>query len=341
MLSIHTANDFIHETNHLLNRAKVLVEMLVEELDFVLLSEKLIDLSTSGISLDIIIYGDEEKKNLRLIHLSNRLTQLGANIYWISRTKLDLSQNSLYSFSVIDKSTVICKTSFVTGHSAEEDVYAIHQLFQEARKQSSLIELLAGVISIKFSADQSFLSKAGVVKLSWETNNAQAIEIEGINEKLSPNGVFNVKVSSDTIFKLNAFNHGAKSSKQLLIKVLNDVDVKIWVEAFDEQLKEYIALQKGGETKHTYFAYQDQKIRVSWETDRMGQLKESRLGNLPLQGAHEFSLEKKQQFCFVFESIYSVIDFNFWIQPVKNEKKAPKEKKSNRIQFGLFRKREK
>lgn len=66
-------NDFIHETNYLLSKSRILVKLIIEEIEFILLNDKLIEISTNNICLDIIIYSDRKKKSLSLVNLLSDL----------------------------------------------------------------------------------------------------------------------------------------------------------------------------------------------------------------------------------------------------------------------------
>ena len=95
---------------------------------------------------------------------------------------------------------------------------------------------------------------------------------------------------------MEAENREHKVSKQLIIKILQSSSIEFTVEAFDSIINEYVVLKSNNKRSHKYFAFYNQKIKISWANQNIGKLSEKLIGDLPLEGEHEFFLRHETKF---------------------------------------------
>ena len=96
-----------------------------------------------------------------------------------------------------------------------------------------------------------------------------------------------ILINDDTILKM-AENREHKVSKQLIIKILQSSSIEFTVEVSDSIINEYVVLKSNNKRNHKYFAFYNQKIKISWANQNIGKLSEKLIGDLPLEGEHEF-----------------------------------------------------
>tara|TARA_A100001011_G_scaffold81659_1_gene84978 strand:+ start:15911 stop:16942 length:1032 start_codon:yes stop_codon:yes gene_type:complete len=326
---IFTASDFIYDLKKNIFKGKHSLQLFITEFDFLALSNELLDLLSTEITIDIIISSINQKKSLRLVNLFNRIVQSGGSVFWYENS--DLYQNDVH-FMILDKTFIINKSNHYVGESTEEKIKHLNSLFNNFRSDSDEIKLLTGEISIKLNAEKTFVEKNKHVKISWEVENAHRVSLENINDNLDYTGEMEILIKEDTVIKLEAENREKKLSKKLIIKVLKSSKVEIIVEAFDKSLEEYLVLKSAGLQKEQFYAFMGQQIRLSWTINTMGNFSERILGKLPLEGDHTFSLIQKSIYEFAFDSVYGTKKNKIIIIPVdedlEKEEIKVKEKKT-------------
>ena len=63
MFHYYTASDFLHEIRVKLTKCKSSVELLIDELDFVILADDLIELSRNDLIIELVIQGISNEKS--------------------------------------------------------------------------------------------------------------------------------------------------------------------------------------------------------------------------------------------------------------------------------------
>ena len=326
---IFTASDFIHELKNNLPQVKHSLQLFIAEHDFYAISDQILDCLSNNITLDIVISSLNNKKSLRLVNLFNRIVQFGGSVYW--KVDHNLYQNGVH-FMIIDKTFIINKTDYYSGQSDEEKVKHLNNLFDGFRLDSSEIHLLTGPIAIKLEVNNTFVDKGQYVTISWNVENAHEISLLGIKDNLDKKGTTELLIKEDIVIKLEARNREHKVSKQVIIKVVKEPVIDFSVEALDPFLEEYIVLRGVGLNREEYYAFYDQRIKLSWNVSGLGNFSEATLGELPLVGEHVSTLSQLILFEFSFDSIYGSIKKRIILQPVEDEtKKAEINKPINKV----------
>jgi len=318
LYKIFTASDFVYDLKKNIFKCKHSLQLFLTEFDFLAISKEVLELLSNDISIDIVISSINQRKSLRMVNLFNRIVQSGGSVYW--NEDADLYQNEVH-FMILDKTFVINKSDYYAGESPEEKIKYLTNLFDGFRLNAEEIKLKTGEISIKLEADQTFVTKNNYVNIIWKVENAHKVTINKIgDDDLEHQGEMELLIKEDTILRLEAENRENKLSKQLIIKVLKSSSVEISVEALDDEIGEYLMLKGSGSEKDNYYAFNMQKIRISWCIETMGNFSESILGQLPLEGEHEFFLTHKTNFRFNYESIYGTQKNSIVIIPVTEKK---------------------
>lgn len=320
MFHYYTASDFLHEIRVKLSKCKSSVELLIDELDFVILADDLIELSRNDLIIELIIQGISNEKSLRLIHLMNRISRQGTSTYWIYDPTIDRES---ISYGIFDKTSVVSKSNLLFDESSEEKIYNINDLHSHYRTLSKQYINQEGQIEILFSADKSIVSKNEVVKLRWNVKNANYVSFEFSKEFLDFSGEKEFKIEKDTEFKLIAENATHKQLKRLYVKMIDQIHLNVHVTAYDPILDEYIELQTDESSRSNYYAFLDQKILIYWSTQHMGVLHEESLGILNLNGHHEFTLSGSKLFSFKLDTVFGNFRQKIKIHPVIPNRKKP------------------
>ena len=143
----------------------------------------------------------------------------------------------------------------------------------------------------------------------------------GIQDNLENKGTIELLIKEDAVIKLEAQNREHKISKQVIIKVVKEPVVDFSVEALDPFLQEYIPLRGVGLNHEEYYAFYNQRIKLSWSVSGLGNFSEATLGELPLVGEHVSTLSQLILFEFLFDSMYGSIRKRIVLQPVEDEVK--------------------
>ena len=169
--------------------------------------------------------------------------------------------------------------------------------------------------------DNTFVDKGQYVTISWEVENAHEVSLLGIQDNLENKGTIELLIKEDAVIKLEAQNREHKISKQVIIKVVKEPVVDFSVEALDPFLQEYIPLRGVGLNHEEYYAFYNQRIKLSWSVSGLGNFSEATLGELPLVGEHVSTLSQLILFEFLFDSMYGSIRKRIVLQPVEDEVK--------------------
>ena len=277
MYKVYTATDFVYEINKNISKTKYTLQLFLSEYDFLAISDTILNLTNTEIDITVIISALTEKKSLRIVNLFNRIIQSGVAVHW--NTDNDLYENDVH-FAIIDKRFAIQKKSdYFKGEGAEAKIIFLSNLFDSFRLESNEIKLLTGDITIKFETDKTFVQRNTYVNVSWEVKNAHRISINNTYDDLEPKGKKAILINDDTILKMEAENREHKVSKQLIIKILQSSSIEFTVEAFDSIINEYVVLKSNNKRNHKYFAFYNQKIKISWANQNIGKLSERLIGD--------------------------------------------------------------
>ena len=175
-----------------------------------------------------------------------------------------------------------------------------------------------GDIQIEFESNRSIIYPKEEIELSWEVLNAHEVQIEPLDKKFESKGVQNILIDEDTKFTLTAKNKGNIQKKTVFVRVLKIKEIHFDIEVLDPIIKEYIAINSSSIEDERYAVYLGQRVKISWNIKMIGKLIESKLGNLPLSGFHEFEIFKDTKFNFIFKSLKSTQSKNISLHCFKD-----------------------
>lgn len=324
---VYTASDFIYEIKKITPKCKYSFQLFVSEVDFLKVSDSITELISKDVDVEIIISSANNKKSLRMLNIISRIIQSNGNIYWnLDKGLLDNDSH----FIINDKTLIVNKSCFYNGEFAEEKIIFYNGFFDRLREDSESIKLFMEKININFWSNKTFIKKNTLATVYWEVENAFKISLENIQENVDSIGQIDVLIKNDTVLKLNAENLENKISKHLIFKIIKNTLVDISVEVFDLLLEDYITLKASDLNNNNYFAFRNQKVRISWSVNKKGEFNESQLGDLPLEGSHVFLLQKNHDFQFIFSSNNESKEIKFVINAV-NETSFHSERASKKI----------
>ena len=301
MFRFHTTNDLISEISKEIDRSKFAAQIVVDEMDLFFLNDSLLR-NIDRISLEIIIISNSNKKSLKVINLVKRLVDCQAEVHWFNNNLLYVNESF---FAIFDKFYLLDKELSETNMIAEELVREKLSLFDSFKLQSHKMELLSGDIDINFESSKHVIYKHESISLKWDINNAHYAKLFPEEIELPLKGSLEFTPLKDVTYKIEAKNNTTLSKKKIFIRVLEPTDIVLKLEAFDPIIKEFIEIESSNYNIGHYGVYFGQDIKISWHINMIGKFNEKTLGNLPLQGEHNFTIEENVSFCFKFNSIIS------------------------------------
>ena len=302
MFRYYYTNDLISELEKELLRDHSIVQLMIDEYDLFLVSKSLFKAVEEGISIEIVVISTSNKKSMKLVNLCKRLIDLNVQIYW--RIDKDLFVKEDY-FGIFDKEYLISKREQPNFDDAEGLIRFKNDFFNGLALDSKKLSMFDGDIQIEFESNRSIIYPNEEIELSWEVLNAHEVQIEPLDKKFESKGVQNILIDEDTKFTLTAKNKGNIQKKTVFVRVLKIKEIHFDVEVLDPIIKEYIAINSSSIEDERYAVYLGQRVKISWNIKMIGKLIESKLGNLPLSGFHEFEIFKDTKFNFIFKSLKS------------------------------------
>jgi hypothetical protein len=197
----------------------------------------------------------------------------------------------------------VCKKKQEDFENPESLVRSKNDFFNGLTLASKKLSMFDGDIQIDLELDRSIVYPGEEVFLKWEVKNAHEVEIEPLEEKLAESGTKAVRIDENIKFTLVAKNKGGVQKKSVFVRVLKIKEITFGTEVFDPVLKEYIPILPINAESYDYAVYIGQKVKISWDIKMLGKLLESKLGNLPMVGFHEFEISTQTNFNFIFKSI--------------------------------------
>jgi len=300
MFRSYTTYDLISELEKELLRDHRVVQLMIDEYDLFLLSRVLFEAIENELSIEIVVISTNHKKSMKLVNLCKRLIDLNVQIYWKVDKNLFVKEDY---FAIFDKEYLISKREQPSFEDIDGLIRFKNDLFNGLSLDSKKLTMFDGDIQIEFDSDRSIIYPREEVVLRWDVLNAHEVEIEPLNEKFDLSGVHTISIEEDTKFTLIAKNKGNIHKKSVFIRVLKIKEITFGTEVFDPVLKEYIPILPINAESYDYAVYIGQKVKISWDIKMLGKLLESKLGNLPMVGFHEFEISTQTNFNFIFKSI--------------------------------------
>jgi len=302
MFRFYNTNDLISELEKELLRDHRIVQLMLDEYDLFLISKALFEAVENGISVEIVVVSTSHKKSMKLVNLCKRLIDLNVQIFWKVDKNLFVKEDY---FGIFDKEYLISKLEQPNFDDAEGVIRFKNDFFNGLALDSKKLSMFDGDIQIEFESDRGIVYPKEEIILRWEVLNAHEVEIDPIDKKLDIKGVLGISIEEDTKFTLVAKNKGTVQKKSVFVRVLKIKEIHFDVEVLDPVINEYISLNSSAIDQERYAVYLGQKVKISWNIKMLGKLLESRLGNLPLSGFHEFEIFKDTDFNFLFKSLKS------------------------------------
>lgn len=300
MFRFYQTFDLNSEIEKELLRASHLAQILIDEFDLFLLSKTLFKALDGGVHIEIVIISNNNNKSMKLVNLCKRLIDQEASIFW----KLD---ENLFTkedyFAIFDKQYLISSQQKEEYEIPENLLRLKNDFFNGLAQSSQKFNLLSGDIETEFNVDKTIVLSSDEITLNWKTKNAHQRIIQPLGFEVEPEGNKTFSIKEDTKFTLEAKNNDLTIRKSLFVRVINENDLRLDVDAFDPIIKNYVPIKTASNNEDLYAAYFDQKLKISWNIASVGKLSESQLGKLKLVDHYEFILTENCSFLFTFKSV--------------------------------------
>ena len=281
-------------------RASHLAQLLIDEFDLFIISKSLLETVSKGINVELVIVSTTNNKSMKLVNLCKRLVDQDVTIYWKVDKTLFAKEDY---FAIFDKQYLVCGRKQAEFESPEKLLRLKNDFFNGLSITAKKLNLLAGEIDINFNVDKSIVFSNDTITLNWDIKNAYEISINPIIGKVKTKGTNSLIIKKDTKFMLLAKNKDNTVKKSVFVRVIKEKEIGFTLEVYDQILNDYITIRASSYDSGLYAAYFNQKIKISWNISMIGKLIESKIGNLPLSGCHNFVLTQNESFFFTFKSI--------------------------------------
>jgi hypothetical protein len=192
-----------------------------------------------------------------------------------------------------------------------------------------------------FSASKEWVKVGETIELNWEVAQAQSVILQPLNIPVPLSGHIEVQIDMDCLFMLQASNEDITSEKRIFIKAVTSLGLTFSVFMTTEQLEGYIPLEARPEIPHHYAIPPDCHLRLYWDADRMGILREQQWGEIPVHGFRDFQIKEDTSFLFTWKTIFEtkIIELHFYILKEKILLETRKTETKRPSLFSLFKKR--
>lgn len=277
--------------------ASHLVQLIIDDFIFEKVGENLIKKLKEGISVEVVIVSKSNKKSIRLVNYAKEIIDLNGLVYFLIDKK---TYNEDEYFAIFDKSYLISQ-SLSKNYQTEEEIFRMkNAIFNFYSQSKNHIKLYSGNIEVLFETDKTHVKKNEKFKISWNVKNAHSVHInKGIGNVDSIGSIIS-SVEEDTSYKLTAVNKNKTKLQELIVKVSDIEDFKIDLYVFDEDLNNYVKLSPKKEIVEKYAVYNGQKVKISWDTPKVGKIFESNLGELKRKDKYEFIVNNRSDFVFTY-----------------------------------------
>ena len=302
------------------------------------ISSSLFILQNKGVLIEFIILMENEMKSIKTSNTLLRVSAGGGQLYTLLNHK---NENSY--FINIDKK--IRLSSIEPNEETMEDTYSKLTngiiKFNSLKLKSNPVLHKSGCPEIIFSASKEWVKAGDKINLFWEVDQAQSVHLSPQELSLPLKGSIEVEINMDCLFTIQAINENLTSEKRIFIKSLTSNGLNFSVQILTNNLNDYIPLTSHPEIPFHYAIPPDCHIRLSWEADQMGILKEEKWGELPVHGYRDIQFNEDTTLVFILKTIFELkkINLYFYILREKPIPELSKEEKTSNFLFNIFKKR--
>lgn len=286
------------------------IQLVTDEADLLFLTKSILEITKKQIQIELVIVSNTEDKSLKITNSMKRLVDSGVDIYWYNMTNVKENFNL---FAIIDKSYFISTDSSNSHDSKEFLVRSKVDEFNQIKKIAHPVKLYTGNIIVNYTVDKTIVHPHENALLTWSVENAHTVTIVPDLGEVPLKGSKLVTIGKSIKYQLTAKNSNSEIQRTIFIKVITLSVINYIVEVFDPILKDFIKLESMNTEILKFGVYSNQKIRIIWETETEGNLKEQSLGTLPSNGTYEFIAKENTYLSFEFtsraEKISTIIHF--------------------------------
>ncbi len=276
--------------------------------DFFLVEESLHELQARGILLEVVILAPQKDGTIYTTNTLLRLVSGGARVFWHIQSSLSLETER---FFIIDKQAL-----WSTFELKELDevgvVYPILQknkLFEEYCRSSEKVINNSGKIEINFQSSRDYVPVGELVDLAWDVQNAEIVVLEPGYGEVDHKDKCERMVLQDTLFRITARNKTTQETKSLFIKSIPNQAIVFEVFAYESDMDTFIPVSSPKGFDGYYAAYAGQQIRLTWNAGTVGKLRETTVGDLPLQGERLLTIDQDMSLFYELKTLFGTNRF--------------------------------
>lgn len=314
---------------------------VVGVIPYVLLEEmatNVYNLQSKGIFVEFIVIMENGNKSIKTTNTLLRLSAAGGDLHCLEDELEELAY-----FIHIDKRIALNSNGFDYLH--DEDIQSHlrrdEAIYQEIKKKAKLIVHQTGRPEIIGYALQEWVKKGEKTQIFWEVNQAQSVILYPQKIELPLKGNMEVQINNDCLFSIQAKNDNIIAEKRIFIKALTSLGITFSVFITTDPSQEFILLSAHPDIPFHYAIPPDCNLRLCWEAEQMGILKEDSWGEIPANGLRDMQIKENTALHFKWKTVFDIkhIDLHFYILDEDTRVEIPKTERAARSIFSFFKRR--
>lgn len=302
------------------------------------IASNLFNLQNKGVFIELIVLMDNEIKSIKTTNTLLRISAGGGQIF----TYCDLENTTIF-FLNFDKKISISNEEI--NEEPKQDIQSSIKkgilVFQNLKEKATPVIHQSGCPEISFTASNEWVKCGDKINLIWEVAQGQSVHLLPQDLSLPLKGSIEVQINTDSLFTIQVKNENLTVEKRIFVKSLTSYGLNFSVQILTNNLNTFIPLEAHPEIPFHYAIPPNCDIRLNWEADKMGILKEEKWGELPVNGYRDIQFKEDTILDFTWKTIFEIkkINLHFYIMREKRMPEIPKKEKTIHPIFRLFKKR--
>lgn len=314
---------------------------IVGVIPYVLLEEmaaNIYNLQSKGIFVEFIVIMENGNKAIKTTNTLLRISAAGGELYCLE----DEAEEVTY-FVHIDKR--IALNSNGLDYHIDTDIQSHlkceEAIYQRIKEKAKLIVHQSGSPEIIGYASQEWVKKGEKTHIFWEVEQAQSVILYPQKIELPLKGSMEIQINNDCLFSIQAKNDNIVTEKRIFIKALTSLGITFSLSIATDPSQDFIPLSTHPDIPFHYAIPPACNLRLCWEAEQTGILKEDSWGEIPSNGFRDMQCNENTVLHFKWKTVFDIknIDLHFYILHEVIKEEIPKTEKAARSIFSFFRRK--
>lgn len=298
---LYWPNEWGAEVASQLRKVQTQLQMVVGVTDFQRMEPELFRLVNRGVYLELIVCQRSLERTIKQYNVLKRLALSGVEVHVLP---LNDAGDRYEHFAIFDRKHLVSDTYHEDVNDYIELIERQSMLFRRLCSNAEKVNPALDDVRIRFESTATEVGQGETVRLHWEVQNADFIELDPGVGAVEPLGNFSTPILEDTLFRIKASNKSGILMKSVLVRLRHEPTIRLTLSVMQPGTSLSIPLESAFPHRHSYAVLRGDRLRLEWNALASGALAEKRLGRLRMEGEHDFVVFNDEKFTFTLTTAF-------------------------------------